>query len=292
MPKIELVLAASDGSEYGARAVQTGAALARRAGAAFEVVAIVEVIMLPQEAGIPQADAGEFEDVFSQEARKKVEAQAAEAGAADAPIHIQSGFSAPLISRIAQERDADITVMGAHPHPALARFLVGSTAERVIRTAHRPVMVAVVPRTAPFQRILVAVDLSAHSRRVLRAAAAIARADDAELRVLYAREPLPPMLVETGGYDEEAYRRLGPEQLESVVAEADTPPDLRTQLIVLEGRAGDAVLREASEWDADLIVMGSHGFGFFERLLLGSTSIHVLRHSERATVIVPPAEGE
>lgn len=47
MPLIERVLAATDGSEYGAKAVQTGAALSRRAGASFEVVTIVEVLMLP-----------------------------------------------------------------------------------------------------------------------------------------------------------------------------------------------------------------------------------------------------
>jgi nucleotide-binding universal stress UspA family protein len=36
-----------------------------------------------------------------------------------------------------------------------------------------------------------------------------------------------------------------------------------------------------------LIVMGSHGFGFFNRLLLGSISLYVLRHGHRATLVVP-----
>ncbi len=291
MPLIERVLAATDGSEYGAKAVQTGAALSRRAGASFEVVTIVEVLMLPPVAMAPPAEALEYDDAFTTEALRKAEAQARDADQAEAPIHVYSGFPAPLISRVADERAADLIVLGAHPHPAVARFLVGNTAERVIRTARRPVLVAIEPRTEPFRRILVAVDLSTQSRRVLRAAAAIAKADGAELRALYAREPLPPMLLESGLFVEESYPGLGPDDLAESIAVAELR-DIRVEPRVREGHAGDAVLEETAEWDADLVVIGSHGFGFFERLLLGSTSIHILRHSERATVIVPPIEGE
>ncbi|MEE8522263.1 MAG: universal stress protein [Gemmatimonadota bacterium] len=291
MPLIERVLAATDGSEYGAKAVQTGAALSRRAGASFEVVTIVEVLMLPPVAMAPPAEALEYDDAFTTEALRKAEAQARDADQAEAPIHVYSGFPAPLISRVADERAADLIVLGAHPHPAVARFLVGNTAERVIRTARRPVLVAIEPRTEPFRRILVAVDLSTQSRRVLRAAAAIAKADGAELRALYAREPLPPMLLESGLFVEESYPGLGPDDLAESIAVAELR-DIRVEPRVREGRAGDAVLEETAEWDADLVVIGSHGFGFFERLLLGSTSIHILRHSRRATVIVPPIEGE
>ena len=291
MPLIERVLAATDGSEYGAKAVQTGAALSRRAGASFEVVTIVEVLMLPPVAMAPPAEALEYDDAFTTEALRKAEAQARDADQAEAPIHVYSGFPAPLISRVADERAADLIVLGAHPHPAVARFLVGNTAERVIRTARRPVLVAIEPRTEPFRKILVAVDLSTQSRRVLRAAAAIAKADGAELRALYAREPLPPMLLESGLFVEESYPGLGPDDLAESIAVAELR-DIRVEPRVREGRAGDAVLEETAEWDADLVVIGSHGFGFFERLLLGSTSIHILRHSRRATVIVPPIEGE
>lgn len=99
------------------------------------------------------------------------------------------------------------------------------------------------------------------------------------------------MLLESGLFVEESYPGLGPDDLAESIAAAELR-DIRVEPRVREGRAGDAVLEETAEWDADLVVIGSHGFGFFERLLLGSTSIHILRHSERATVIVPPIEGE
>jgi nucleotide-binding universal stress UspA family protein len=54
-----------------------------------------------------------------------------------------------------------------------------------------------------------------------------------------------------------------------------------------EGEAGEGILEEAQDWDADLIVLGTHGFGFFDRLMLGRTSLYVLRHGHRATLVVP-----
>lgn len=289
MPFIERVLAATEGGEFGDKAVTTGASLARRAGARFEIVTVVEVLLLPPVASSP-VDTSEHEDNLSQEALDRAQAQALDAGAGDATVHVQNGFPAPLINRVAERLDADLIVLGGHPHAAITRFIVGSTAERVIRTANRPVLVAVQPRTDPFRRVLAAVDLSTHSRRVLRTAAAIAHADDAQLRVLHAQEPLPPMLLETGQFDPSIYQPMDEANLSNTLAAADLPPNLNLDTSLRQGKAGDAVLAEAAEWNADLVVMGSHGFGFFERLLLGSTSLHVLRHAERATVIVPPME--
>ncbi len=58
---------------------------------------------------------------------------------------------------------------------------------------------------------------------------------------------------------------------------------------IREGHAGHEILHAAEEWGADLIIMGTHGFGFFNRLLLGSISVYVLRHGHLATLVVPRA---
>lgn len=203
---------------------------------------------------------------------------------------VRPGIPHTAIAAEAEEWRADLLVVGAHARPALARFLVGSTAERVIRLAHRPVLVAVGNREAPFGRVLVAVDLSEHSRRVLDAAGAIARSDDSELRVLFVQEPLPEILVEGEPFDPDEYRRHGRAQIERTVAEADLFEGAAVEILMREGRPGDRILDAAKDWNADLIVMGTHGFGFFERLILGSTSLHVLRHGHRATIVVPPVD--
>ena len=117
-----------------------------------------------------------YEETFADQLREQVEAQLAVAEAADAPLHLEVGFAAPVIIQVAEDVDADLIVVGAHPRPAVARFLVGSTAERVIRMAHRPVLVATEQRREPFQRVLAAVDLSGPSHRVVEATVATAMA--------------------------------------------------------------------------------------------------------------------
>jgi nucleotide-binding universal stress UspA family protein len=64
---------------------------------------------------------------------------------------------------------------------------------------------------------------------------------------------------------------------------------LRVTTKVLEGEPKDVILREAKDWGADVIVLGSHGHGLVGRFLLGSVahavmlhapcSVHVVRHA-------------
>ncbi|HUX43945.1 MAG TPA: universal stress protein [Terracidiphilus sp.] len=55
---------------------------------------------------------------------------------------------------------------------------------------------------------------------------------------------------------------------------------------VVEGTPRDAILQEAAEWDADLIMMGSQGLGAALRFLLGSVSGAVALHAPCSVEIV------
>ncbi len=287
MYAIKKVLAATDGSEHGLAAVVMGAGLAQRAGAGFEIATVVEVLLLPPAYVPPGVDASEYELTFIKEARERAAAQAREADAAEAPIHVRAGLAPQLIKKVAEETGANLVVVGATPQPALARSLVGSTGRRILYLADRPVLVASRARRAPLRRVLVAIDLSEVSSAVLEHAAAIARADGAALRALYVLEPLPRMLARVVSDREEARRRQGHEQLERVLGAANLLHESNVDSGMREGHAGREILEEAHDWGADLIVTGTHGFGFFDRLMLGSTALYVLRHGHRATLVVP-----
>lgn len=282
------VLAATDGSEHGMQAVVTGAACARRAGAKLDVVSVVDSLFTP-----PGIDELTFQDALVKGLKERVVSQMRRAAATDAPFHLRRGLAAPTITEVASEIDADLIVVGAHPRPAVARFLVGSTAERVIRLSHRPVLVATEEHEEPFRRVLAAIDLSAQSRLVLEAAVATALNCGSELRALYVQDRLTPMLLEAALFDERETRHHAGEQLRKALAAVATPSELMIGREVREGHAGQEILHTAEEWEADLILMGAHGFGFFNRLLLGSISTYVLRHGQRAILIVPrPLEAE
>jgi nucleotide-binding universal stress UspA family protein len=286
VPELRRVLAATDGSDHGLNAVVTGAACARRLGVSLEIVSVVETLTFPF--GVEFAD---YHDAYSEELRRKVATQADAADASDAPVHQRSGLAAPLITELADELEPCLIVVGAHPRPAVARFLVGSTAERVMRMAHCPVLVATAARREPFQRVLVAIDLSRQSLRVLEIAAAIVQANGAQLRALYVHDQPAPMLLEAALFDEKESRDHARGEFSRTVARVALPSELMVSRSIREGHAGHEILHEAQDWDADLVVMGSHGFGFFNRLLLGSTSVYMLRHGHRATLVVPREKG-
>ncbi|UCC83080.1 MAG: universal stress protein [Gemmatimonadota bacterium] len=285
MRELQRVLAATDASEHGLRAVVTAAACARRSGASLDVVSVLETRLLPFA-----IKATDYHERFGEELHRKVVAQAEEAGAPDAMVHVRGGLAAPLISKMAEEFGADLVVVGAHPRPAVARFLVGSTAERVIRLAQPPVLVATEGRREPFGRILTAIDLSHQSRRVLEIAAALAQADQAEIRALYVQDRLTPMMLEATLFDEHEQRHHARNQFDLILSEVSLPSELMVSREIREGHAGHEILHEAQTWNADLIMLGTHGFGFFNRMLLGSTSTYVLRHGECATLVVPRQE--
>jgi nucleotide-binding universal stress UspA family protein len=280
--ELRQVLAATDGSEHGLKALRTAASCAQRSGASLHVVTVVEALLLPL--GV---DATAYHDTFAGTLQERARAQMKATGVADAPFHLRKGMAAATITQVAEEMDADLIVVGSHPRPAVARFLVGSTAERVIRLAHRPVLVATAERREPYRRILVAVDLSGQSERVLEAAVAVAESCGAEMRALYVEDRLTPMLLEAALFDEKETRHHARSQLRKTLARVSVPSELMVGREIREGHAGHEILHAAEEWDADLIVMGTHGFGFFNRLLLGSISTYVLRHGHRATLVVP-----
>lgn len=59
------------------------------------------------------------------------------------------------------------------------------------------------------------------------------------------------------------------------------------QIASRHGGIGQAILRAASEVEADLVVVGTRGLGGVKSLLLGSVSHEVVQHADRAVLVVP-----
>jgi nucleotide-binding universal stress UspA family protein len=78
-------------------------------------------------------------------------------------------------------------------------------------------------------------------------------------------------------------------------AEADVRedfPDLTAGLTtkVVHGSPAQAIVEEAEKWGADLIIMGSHGYGFWKRALLGSVSNAVVHHAPCSVLVIRSPE--
>ena len=61
----------------------------------------------------------------------------------------------------------------------------------------------------------------------------------------------------------------------------------KVRTFVEEGRPFEAILKVAEEWEADLIVSGTHGRTGLSHLLMGSVAEKVMRHSTKPIFIIP-----
>lgn len=131
-----------------------------------------------------------------------------------------------------------------------------------------------------YERILVPTDGSPEVDTVLEHATALAAAHDAELHALY--------VINTAGYSglsgdttigglDAMMNEQGEAALDRAAEHAG---DRLTERVLLDGRPSAEIVDYAEEGGCDLIVMGTHGRGGIDRLLLGSVAERVVRTSE------------
>jgi nucleotide-binding universal stress UspA family protein len=89
------------------------------------------------------------------------------------------------ITQTARDLGADLIVIGPHRRQLLRDILVGTTAERTMRTAGRPVLMANGVPTRSYQRVLVASDLSAYSGATIHAAKSLGLLDRESVSLLH-----------------------------------------------------------------------------------------------------------
>lgn len=142
-------------------------------------------------------------------------------------------------------------------------------------------------------RILCPVDLSDASRRAFEYAMALARLNEAEVRVVQVVDMGAWSGLRTESMFEvtDAIRAKLEEELGWWAARGvEGPAGVVTDLV--EGPVVPTILEIARESAADLIVLGSHGKGGFERLTLGSVTEKVLRKSACPVLVVSAGTAE
>jgi len=136
-----------------------------------------------------------------------------------------------------------------------------------------------------YRRILVGYDGSAAGRKAFDDALALAAKHGAELHVLSVARPSEVGDdVETEAVIEHSrqyHRRLLAELKTSVMTK-----DVKTHYEVAVGHPAEQIIYYADKHQADLIVVGDRGRSKFVKLLLGSTSKHVVQYAGRAVLVV------
>lgn len=202
---------------------------------------------------------------------------------------VEVGRPAEVITTIARDKLAGLIVLGGKHHSAVGRWLGGSTSHNVVRATSVPVLVTK-GELASVHRILVALETSEAAAPTLAAARRLAHTLGAELRALSVVEPLPPLPESGPAMDPEPYTALWRETIETELRPLTAEAGI--ELLVRTGPTVATIEAELAAWPADLLVVGSHGKSWTQRMMLGSVTERLLDHLPTSLVVVPVAVRE
>lgn len=142
-------------------------------------------------------------------------------------------------------------------------------------------------------KILLAIDGSPCSNAAVEEVARRPWPEGSSVKILTAMEPpslptphawaLPPTYFEDL---EEALRKQAQNTLEDALQKLKSNKTVSVDAMLVPGAPRPVILDEAESWGADLIVLGSHGYSAWKRLLLGSVSHAVVSHAKCSVEVV------
>lgn len=194
-------------------------------------------------------------------------------------VVVARGDARNLIPFYARKWSSDLIFVRAHVRKDLTHWMLGSVARAVVTGA--PCTVQIVRDLSGDQahtlhsgrRVILATDGSETSTAAARALSGRPWPEGSEFRIVTVEEPW--MIRPTNA-------ELNVNSAEQVLASTG----LKATVAVLSGNPKEIILEEAKKWNADLIVVGSHGRRGFKRFLLGSVSEAVAMNAHCSVVVV------
>lgn len=197
---------------------------------------------------------------------------------------VRIGRPAVVLNEVIEELNGQMAVLGGKHHSTLGRWLGGSTVQQAVRRLTVPLLVTA-GDLRPRPRVLIAVDLSYAAHPTIERATAFARLLGGPLHALHVVEVVPPIpeaALPPAGTEYQAWSR---ERVERELWTLLPIPDHHK--VIRPGVAVETIAQEAMAWRADVIVVGSHGKGWVDRLLIGSVTEDLLNDLPAAVLVVP-----
>lgn len=283
---LDRICIAVDGSDCARRATTVGLAIATAADASVDVVHV---------GSHEQADEGEEPDGAGDPVLEDLSTLLDDA---DCPVreHAPTGDPADRIVAFADERDADLLVLGRRGDAGLGERLLGSVVHAVLRTSDRPVL-TVPEGQGAFEPsdLLVPTDGSDPAERVVPIAAELATRHGSTVHAVYALDLATVAgAFSAGGVTEAEIERYEAEGREHLDRLADRFEGERSGLSVRSAVVRDAPHAAIGDYVADegvdLVVMGSHGETSALGQAFGSVTDRALRTVD-VPVLVVTADG-
>ncbi|MCA9471883.1 MAG: universal stress protein [Nitrospirales bacterium] len=286
---IRRIVFATDFSASSSRTLHIALTWANMCDAAIDIVHVLSVL---HEVDLDSTVA----NLYIQEQKKAAQAKLAslvleaKKTLSDVQSHLLAGSQADQITQFALSSQADLIVTGTHGWTGFDRVMMGSVAERVIHQAPCPVLSVrdisnmetqhmtaadVTPR-----HILLPVDFSDCSLDAYEYVDNLEKHVDASITLMHVLEPLSYSLDFTLSHPvEDRQHREHVTQRITQLTEAMTRQGLTANYLIKTKPIPEAIVQSAKDVGADLIVMGTHGRQGLRRLIMGSVTTAVLRHS-------------
>jgi len=290
MRQLKRILVGHDLGAGGETALKSAAVLADRCGAALRLVHVVEPLEAYQRISHPLTSPYTLEEI-AEKTGARLKAVAARHEFARLQIEYEVRSGKPFVELIIAARAglADLIIVGGASRGE--EPFLGSTSERVLRKARVPVMVAKKPLSSEAETFLVPTDFSFCARKAAEGALKLAKCFGSRVvffhvlypsyTIAYAHElgvslPIPPPPPEEIEPEWNAF--LSGLSLEKIDWGKYTE----------EGQAAAAIVHQAEQIGADMIVMGTHGRSGLPHMLLGSVAEKVVRTASCPVLTVRP----
>ena len=219
---------------------------------------------------------------------------------------VAEGPVAAAILDVAHQERSTMIAMSTHGRGGLARWVLGSVAEKVARASEIPLLLVrsflETPAAAPelpFRKILIPIDGSPTSLAAVEATAEFARQFESEVLVLHvwpiAVSPLyvapgipvfstdPASIFPTPSPDKDP--------ITAPAAERFRQSSIPVTRLSTSGDVASEILDQSVEKGVDLVALGTHGRSGVTRWVLGSVAERVLRHARTPILLVRSRPG-
>ena len=267
--------------------LRAGTLVAHRLERGIAVISVLEPVAVYRWGSASVPTASDARDEMSLARWSFLEQQLRAAGP-DGPawsVDVLWGGVPRTLARAAHELRSPFLVLGAGQRRRVDRVLGGETALRAIRHSDCPVLVVGAEFVALPRVIVAGTDLSDASAHAVRTALPLL-GPDAVIHLVHAWTP--ELRRDGAGAPREDQRHSDlPGRISRFLTGLDLPPTLALQVHVVDGRPAERLIELAEDVGAELIVVGRHGRGVLERLLVGSVATQVLRGAQRSVLVVP-----
>ncbi len=196
------------------------------------------------------------------------------------------------LEEAAKRFDAGLIVVGpAESGSRMARRLLGSTSDRLLRHSGRPILLTRSAFLEAPRQVLLPIDFSRPSMDSLAWGGeylrAMGEARWPKVEALFVLSPFPDQtdLQFTSAQVE----RLALDELDRALAKLKCDGKIGRR--IRTGRPSEEILAEIHEREVDLVILGTHGRTGLERFMLGSVASDITRDARCSVIIVPPAAG-